>query len=281
MSSTVVNGEEAGLGLDHLGLFAGEGDFPVLVARAARSRGISVTAVGIEGLTSPDLASTVSAMHWVKFGKFDTAVRLLVANGVSKLILAGRIKHSSIFQLVGIDARIRRLLTRLATRKANSILGEITQELEKDGIEVLDSTIFLRDCMPKAGLLTPACPVSEEIEQDIEFGLEHARKMASLDIGQTVVVKSMSVVAVEAMEGTSETILRGGRIAGEGTVVVKVHKPNQDRRFDVPVLGLKTIHKMIVAHSAALAMAAEEVLLFDRQKVIELAEKHGISVIAV
>ncbi|MBI3737403.1 LpxI family protein, partial [Candidatus Sumerlaeota bacterium] len=165
--------------------------------------------------------------------------------------------------------------------KANSILNVVTAELESENIHVLDSTLFLRSCLPGKELLTKACPPSEETQADIDFGYELAKQVAGLDIGQTVVVKSQSVVAVEAMEGTDAAIERAADIAGEGIVVVKVSKPQQDRRFDVPVLGLTTIEKLVKVRAAALAFSGGETLFFDEKEAVALAEANKITIIGV
>ncbi len=267
--------------LDRIGLLAGEGDFPLLIARAARERSVAVVAVGIRGVTSPRLEAEVDRMAWVRLGELDRVIQLLHEAGVGKTIMAGRIRHASIFDLGGIDGRGLRLLARLANKKADTILGALTEELSRERIEVLESTLFLRHCMPAQGLLTPSRPLSLAIRADVEFGLEHARRLAGLDIGQTVVVKSGAVVAVEAMEGTDATIRRAGEVAGPGCVVVKVSKPAQDRRFDVPVLGRTTVEHLVAARAVALAFPAREVLFFDQAEAVRLAEAEGISIAAV
>lgn len=269
------------LNIDNLGLLAGEGDFPLLVARAARSRSIPVTAVGIQGLTSPILENEVTTMHWIKFGQFDRAIRLLQSSGVRKLIMVGRVKHNQIFKLSSIDMRGLKLIARLANKKADSILGLVAEELAKENLELLDSSLFLRDCMPPSGLLTPKVRPTEDLRRDFEFGIEHARALAGLDIGQSIVVKSQSVVAVEAMEGTDATIERAGRIAGAGIVLCKVAKPRQDRRFDLPVLGLTTVRKLADVGAAGLAFPGGEVLFFDHEEAVALAERHKICILAV
>jgi hypothetical protein len=218
-------------------------------------------------------------MHWVEFGQFNRLIEQCHEAGIERAILAGRIRHQTIFQLGKIDWRGMKLLARTATRRADAILGAITEELAREKIEVLDSTMFLRDSMPAAGLLTPECPPSDEVAEDIEFGRPIASQLAGLDVGQTFVVKHKSVVAAEAMEGTNKTILRAGEIAGEGCVVLKVSKPNQDRRFDVPVVGLTTVEKMIQARCAALTIPGGEVLFFDQDEACALAARHGISIV--
>ena len=280
MSSPALKTSPSEVEIDHLGLIAGEGKFPFLIARAARSRSVPVTAIGVQGVTSPELEAEVDEMRWVKFGEFDQMIQHFHDSGISKAVMAGRIKHSSIFQLAQLDSRGRKLISKLVNKKADTVLSLVAQELESESIEVLDSTMFVQSCMPPPGLLTPRVPPSKEVQQDIDFATEHANGIAAMDIGQTVIVKSQTVVAVEAMEGTDKAIERAGQIAGEGTVVVKVGKPLQDKRFDVPVLGLRTIQKMGEAKSAALAFPGHKALFFDREESVELAQSHGITIIA-
>lgn len=268
------------LSIQRLGLLAGEGNFPKLLARAARDRGIEVTAVGVRGTTDPDLATLVDHMLWVDFGKFGRVIELFKDAAIEHMMMAGRVQHKSIFQLTKLDRRGLKVLARTPTRRANDVLGAVVDEFAGEGIEVLDSTVLLRECMPAPGLLTPAAPADHEVLCDIQFAQPIADGVAGLDIGQTVVVKQQAIVAVEAMEGTDEAILRAGTIAGPGCVVVKVSKPRQDRRFDVPVLGLTTLRKMVETQCRALAFPGHEALFFDREAACTLAEEHGISIVA-
>jgi DUF1009 family protein len=253
---------------------------PVMLANYEGWGQIGVTAIGIRGVTSPDLGREVSSMLWVEFGQFNRLIELCHEAGIHKAIMAGRIKHNSIFQLSRIDRRGIKLLARAASRKADALLGAITDELARENIEILDSTLFLRECMPPAGLLTPAAPPSAEVMEDINFGRPLAVSVAGLDIGQTIVVKQKTIVAVEAMEGTNETILRAGQLAGEGCVVVKVSKPRQDKRFDVPVLGLTTVRKLVQILASALAFPGGEAMFFEREAACELDAAHGITIFA-
>lgn len=267
--------------LSHLGLIAGEGQFPFLLARAARDRNISVTAIGINGITSPDLAREVDMMYWVDFGQFNRLIETCHQAGIQKAMMAGRIKHHSIFHLAKkIDLRGIKLLAKATSKRADAILGVITDELAKEKIEILDSTMLMRKCMPPSGLLTPSVAPSAEVLDDIHFGRPIATAVAGIDIGQTIVVKQKAVIAVEAMEGTDQTILRAGQIAGEGCVVIKVSKPRQDKRFDVPVIGVTTIEKLIRIRAAALAIPGGEALFFGREEACALAAEHGITIFA-
>jgi UDP-2,3-diacylglucosamine hydrolase len=280
MQPATVHELSAGIGLHNLGLIAGEGKFPFLLAKAAKDRNIFVTAIGIHGITSPDLTQEVDAMFWVEFGQFNRLIEVCHEAGIQKAVMAGRIKHHSIFQLAKIDRRGIKLLAKTASKKADALLGAITDELAREDIEILDSTLLLRECMPAAGLLTPTVPPSPTVMDDILFGRPLANSIAGLDVGQTIVVKHKSIVAVEAMEGTNQTILRAGEIAGEDCVVIKVSKPRQDRRFDVPVIGLTTIKKLITARCAALAIPGGEALFFERDEACALAAAHCITIYA-
>lgn len=280
MFSSTVCDHPTLTGLTHLGLIAGEGQFPFLLARAARDRKISVTAIGIHGITSLDLEREVDTMLWVEFGQFNRMIELAHEAGIHKAMMAGRIKHTSIFQLSKIDSRGIKLLAKSASKKADALLGAVTEELAKEDIEILDSTMLLRECMPPPGLLTPSAAPSQAVLDDIHFGRPIASAIAGLDVGQTLVVKHKSVVAVEAMEGTDETIVRAGSIAGEGCVVIKVSKPRQDKRFDVPVVGQTTVRKLAQIRAAALAFPGGEALFFEREAACALAADYGITLLA-
>lgn len=250
----------------------------MLLARAARSRGVSVTAVGVRGVTNPELASEVDHIHWIEFGQINRLIKACHESNVERVMLAGRIQHNSLFQLSHMDMRGVKLVARTKPRTADALLGSFTEELARENIEVMDSTMFLHECMPPSGLLTPGCPLDEEQQADLEFGRPLARSIAGHDIGQTIVVKQQTIVAVEAMEGTNLCILRAGEIGGPGCMVIKIQKPRQDRRFDVPVVGLTTIRKMVQAGATALCIPGEQVLFFDQKEACELAAEHGISI---
>jgi DUF1009 family protein len=280
MNQTAVSESPAPAGLNHIGLIAGEGDFPHMLARAARSRMIHVTAIGIRGITSPELAEEVDAMHWVEFGQFGKVIEYCHESQVMKAVMAGRIRHNSIFQLRKLDMRGVKLLARTPRKTANALLGAITEEFARENIEIIDSTIFLRECMPAPGLLTPRCQPDENVLADIEFARPIADQLAEMDIGQTLVVRDGTIVAVEAMEGTNLTIIRAGEVAGDGCTVIKTCKPSQDSRFDVPVLGLTTIKKLIQSRCQAIAFPGNEVLFFELEDSIELAQSRGITIYA-
>lgn len=267
-------------GLQHVGLIAGEGNFPLLIARSARTQNVSVTAIGIRDITDPELEELVDQMHWIDFGQVNRLITLCHESDIQHALLAGRIKHNNIFQLGKMDWRGVKMVARTTPRTADALLGSFTQELTNENIEVLDSTLFLREAMPPAGLLTPGHPTNEDFMTDLEFGQPIAHAIAGQDIGQTIVVKQQTIVAVEAMEGTNLCIKRAGDVAGSGCLVIKIAKPRQDSRFDVPVIGLTTIRYLASIQARGLAFPGGKVLFFDQEEAVALAEAHGITLYA-
>jgi UDP-2,3-diacylglucosamine hydrolase len=195
-------------------------------------------------------------------------------------MMAGRVPHNSIFQYRHFDARALKLIAKAVNRKADTLLGAVTAELEREGIEVLDSSLFLKSLMPPPGLLTGDRQPTEGEQDDIDFGWPIAKAVAGQDIGQSIVVKGRAVIAVEAMEGTDECIRRAGEVAGPGCIVIKVSKPAQDLRFDIPVIGKTTLKHMVEAGCTALAFSARESLLFDQDEVLRVASENNISILA-
>jgi DUF1009 family protein len=263
-----------------IGLIAGEGNFPLLLAEAARNEGVEIIAFGVHGLANEELRRHSIAMHSLKLTEFSKLFDFCRQYDVRHVVMAGRVPHSILLKQISFDPRIFKVLGGLANRKADTLLSAAVEEIEKEGIEVLDSTMFLSSCMPDPGLLTPRMRPTEEIMKDIEFGWPLAREAGRLDIGQTVAVKNGVVIAVEALEGTDGLIKRTYPLAGEGCVFVKVAKPRQDMRFDVPVIGLTTIRNLAAARAAALCVQAGRTLFFDRKEAIELAEQNRIAIIA-
>lgn len=263
-----------------IGLIAGRGAFPISFAQAARRNGHHVMALAVEGFASPELAEHVDEIYWLGIGQVDTLIRLCHENDISHLALAGKIDHVTLFNLGSVESRAFHLLERLSDRKAGSIVRALIQELESENIRVLDSSLFLKSLLPSEGLLTKNRPIRAAEQRDIEFAWPLAREIARLDIGQSVVAKDGVIVAVEGVEGTDETIRRAGHLAGRATVVVKVSRPRQDFRFDLPVVGLQTIRTMAEAGVSALAMCAGETLFFDQPEALALAERSDIGVIA-
>src|ERR1700751_2409546 len=260
------------------GLIAGNGDFPFLVLGGARSRGIEMAVIAIREEASQGLERVAKRLHWVSLGELSRTIELLHQEGVKHAVMAGQVKHNKIFSAIRPDWRLAKLLLSLPSKNTDSLIGAVARVLEDEGIELVDSTKFLGPLLPSPGVLTRRAPDEHETA-DIEYGRQIARQIAGLDLGQTVVVRDRACVAVEAMEGTDETIERAARIAGEGTlVVVKVSKPRQDMRFDVPVVGLKTVEVMQRCRVTALGMDAGRTLLFDRARVIAAADAAGIAI---
>lgn len=270
-------GGAAGASRSPLGLIAGNGQFPFLVADAARRQGRRVVAVGIREETFPELESRVDAMHWVSLGQLGRCIEALKSEGVSEAVMAGQVKHKQIFSGIVPDLKMMSLLARLAVKNTDSLIGAVADFLAEEGIRLLPSTDLLRDQMASPGAMTRGKPSKDE-RQDIEYGRKVARTLAGLDLGQTVVVKDRAAVALEAMEGTDEVIRRAGKLAGPGTTVVKVAKPRQDMRFDVPVVGAETVEVMREAAARVLALEAGRTLLLDKDRFLAQAESAGIAV---
>ena len=238
------------------GLIAGNGDFPFLVLEGARSRGIDMAVIAIREEASPAIEQAAARVHWVSLGELSRTIELLHEEGVKRAVMAGQVKHNKIFSSIRPDWRLAKLLFSLPAKNTDSLIGAVARVLEDEGIELVDSTKFLGPLLPEVGILTRRSPDVSEAA-DINYGREVAQKIAALDLGQTVVVRDRACVAVEAMEGTDETIERAARITGgQRLVVVKVSKPSQDMRFDVPVVGPKTIEVMRRSNATALAVDA-------------------------
>lgn len=260
------------------GLIAGNGDFPFLVLEGARNRGIEMAVIAIREEASPALERSAKRFHWISLGELSRGIDLLHQEGVTHAVMAGQVKHNKIFSSIRPDWRLAKLLFALPAKNTDSLIGAVARVLQDEGIELVDSTKFLGALLPALGILTRRSPDSSEAA-DIEYGRGIARQIVSLDLGQTVVVRDRACVAIEAMEGTDETIERAARIAGgQRLVVVKMSKRGQDMRFDVPVIGLKTIEVMRRAHATALAVDAGRTLLFDREALIRAADEASIAI---
>jgi len=260
------------------GLIAGNGDFPFLVLEGARSRGIEMVVIAIREEASPQLEQVGRRVHWVSLGELSRTIELLHQEGVKHAVMAGQVKHNKIFSSIRPDWRLAKLLFSLPAKNTNSLIGAVAGVLQEEGIDLVDSTKFLGPLLPGPGVLTRRAPDESEAA-DIAYGREIARQIAGLDLGQMVVVRDRACVAIEAMEGTDETIERAARIAGgQRLVVVKVSKPLQDMRFDVPVIGLATIEVMRRSNATALAIDAGRTLLFDRDELIRAANDAGIAI---
>jgi len=262
-------------------VIAGNGHFPFLVLDAARDQSIHPLVVAIREEASPELDRHASAIHWLSLGEVAKLLGLLATERINKVVLAGQVKHAQLFSSIPPDGMVSQALEGLDRKNTDALIGAFVRMLEQRGIEVVDSTLFLKPLLPEAGPLTPRLPDPSE-EADIIYGREVAKQLAGLDIGQTVVVADRACVAVEAMEGTDSTIERAASLSnGRRLVVVKVSKPAQDMRFDVPVVGLKTIQVMSRANATALAVDAGKTLLFERQLMLEEANRVGIAVVGM
>jgi len=260
------------------GLIAGNGRFPFLVLEGARSQGIEMAVIALKEEASPELEQVAKRLHWVSLGELSKAIELMQREGVKRAVMAGQVKHNKIFSAIRPDWKLAKLLFSLPRKNTDSLIGAVAKVLEEEGIQLVDSTLFLKPLLPEAGVLTRRAP-NEHEAADMEYGLVVARWLAGMDIGQTVVIADRACVAVEAMEGTDETIARAARFAnGKPLVVVKVSKPQQDMRFDVPVVGLPTVKGMGEAGATALAIDASRTLLFDRIRLIETADAAGIAI---
>jgi hypothetical protein len=259
-------------------LIAGNGQFPFLVLQAARDQGIDMAVIAIREEASPDLEKVAARLHWVSLGELSRTLELLHEEGITRAVMAGQVKHNKIFSSIRPDWKLAKLLLSLPLKNTDSLIGAVARVLQSEGVELVDSTLFLKPLVPAPGVLTRRAPDEREAG-DIAYGREIARQIAGLDLGQTVVIRDRACVAVEAMEGTDEAIERAARIVDGGSlIVVKVSKPRQDMRFDVPVVGLKTVEVMQRCRVTALAMDAGRTLLFDRARVIAAADAAGIAI---
>jgi hypothetical protein len=266
-----------------LGLIAGNGRFPFLVLDAARAMGHEVTIIAANEETSTELNDAAARahvnIHWISIGQLGTCISLLKAAGVSHAVMAGQVKHTKIFAgTIVPDRTFLSVLRKLSFFSTDGLIGAVAEVLRDHGIELLDSTALLEPLLAKPGVLSGRAPDEWE-QKDFEFGYRMADAIAALDIGQTIAVKHLAVVAVEAMEGTDEVIGRAGYLAGPGVRIVKVAKPEQDMRFDVPVIGLATIQAMRVAGASALSIDAGKTLVFDGDAVRRSADEAGIAIV--
>jgi UDP-2,3-diacylglucosamine hydrolase len=263
-----------------LGLIAGNGRFPFLVAAGARRAGRRVVTVAIREETAPELAQEVDELHWVSLGQLGKCIDALRQGGATEAVMAGQVQHRRIFSNIVPDLKLLSLLARLAVKNTDSLIGAVADFLEKEGIRLLPSVIFLEDQLATAGPMTRRKASRSEMES-VAYGVEIASALTRLDLGQTVVVKDRAAVALEAMEGTDEAIRRAGTIAGKGIVVVKLAKPKQDMRFDVPVVGSRTLETMAEAGATVLAVEAGKTLLFDKPELLADADRRGLVVVGV
>jgi len=262
-----------------IGLIAGGGNFPILFAQAAQQEGKKVIAVAHQGETRPELGSWVDKIFWIRLGEFGKLIQILKKEEVKEVIMAGGIDKKKMFSKIHPDLKGLLLLAKMGHRKDDYILRTVASELEREGFRVYPSTALLPSLLAPSGVLTKRHPTAEE-ERDIEFGWTLAKELGKLDIGQCLVVRNGAVVAVEAIEGTDETIRRGGQLARENAVVIKVSKPFQDLRFDLPAVGEQTIQNMHEVKASVLAIEAHKTLIFDREATVRLADRHRITIVS-
>lgn len=266
--------------IQKLGLIAGNGKFPILFARAAKLKKIQVIAAGIRGDTEFYFPILVDRFAWFHPGELRKVFQYFKEADVRKVIMAGQVNPKNLFdQKVAMDEEFKALFAALNDRKADTIFKAVADRLESHGMELLDSTILLQDYLAPKGTLTKRAPTISELE-DIQFGFAIAKQMGGIDIGQTVVVKEKAILAIEAMEGTDRAIVRGCTIAQKGAVVVKTSKPKQDSRFDVPVIGPKTISAMLKGKGGCLAIESGKTLVIEMEETLRIANRAGICIVA-
>ncbi len=262
---------------ENIGLIAGKGQFPLLFARAAREHGASIIAVAHRGETDPALASLVQACHWIYVGQLGKIIRIFKAAGVRTAVMAGGISRGRLFREFRPDLRALKVIRQAGAGQDDRLLRAVAAELAQEGVTIAPSTMFLEELLAGPGRLSRRAPTPEEL-RDIDLGFRVAKELGRLDLGQCVVVRRQVVVALEAVEGTDAAIRRGGQLAGPGAVVVKMSKPGQDLRFDVPAVGLGTIRAMQEAQAAVLAIEAGKTLIFDAPEMLQAADALNIAV---
>jgi DUF1009 family protein len=262
------------------GLIAGNGRFPFLVLEGARAEGVEMAVAAIKEETDASIEKLARVVEWISVGHLNKLIKFFKREGVTHAIMAGQVKHVQIFKLNALpDLRMAKMLARLKRRNTDALIGAVCHELESEGIRLMDSTTFLQPLLARAGVLTKRSPDKNE-QADIEYGLHVATELARLDLGQTIVVKNQAVVALEAMEGTDATIRRASELVkGRPLTVIKVAKPNQDMRFDVPVIGLNTMATLKECNVTAMSLTADKTLIFDREETLTLANQNKISIV--
>ena len=266
---------------ESIGVIAGSGKLPELMAREARKKGYKIAVCAIKGETDEQVSSWADSVEWTRLGELGRLVRFFKREGVKEAVMGGKITKTNLFKgEVKPDLEMIKVLATAKNHSDDSLLGAIANYLNKQDISILDSTVFLTDeTLPQRGVLSKRKPTQEEAD-DIEFGWHLAKQAGGLDIGQTVVVKKKAILAVEAIEGTDEAILRGGALGRGGAVVVKVAKPDQDMRFDVPAIGLGTLEALVRSQARVLAFEAGKTIFLDRKEFLEGANRNGIAIVA-
>jgi UDP-2,3-diacylglucosamine hydrolase len=265
---------------EKFGLIAGNGRFPFLVLEGARAEGVGMAVAAIKEEADPAIEPLAAALEWISVGHLNKLIKFFKREGVTHVIMAGQVKHVQIFKLNALpDLRMARMLARLKRRNTDALIGAVANELESEGVRLIDSTTFLQPLIAREGLLTKRSLTKHELA-DIEYGAHVAHELGRLDLGQTIVVKNQAVVAIEAMEGTDATIRRASELVrGRSLTVVKVAKPNQDMRFDVPVIGVQTVETLTACKVTAMSITADKTLIFDREQTLAAAAHERIAIV--
>lgn len=266
--------------IKRLGIIAGNGDLPVILASEASSNGVGVVSIAFTENSAKLLRPFSTAVYQYGIGEVGKILKCLKNEGVMEVVMVGKVEKKLLFQNPKFDLKAIKILSQLRNRNDDTIMFAIVNELEKEGIRVIDQMFFLKNLFPPKGLMTRGIPDESENE-DIKYGFKIAKGIAGFDIGQTVVVKNQTVLSIEAIEGTDEAIRRGCSLCDGGAVIVKVAKPEQDMRFDVPTIGVKTIEAMVEGRASVLAIEAEKTMVVNKDEVIKVAEKNGVSITAV
>ncbi|MBW2305871.1 MAG: UDP-2,3-diacylglucosamine diphosphatase LpxI [Deltaproteobacteria bacterium] len=264
--------------MQKIGMIAGYGEHPIIFAKNARLNDVEVVAIALKEQTSPLLAEHVDTIHWISIGQLGRLIKLFKKEKITRAVMVGKIKKTLMFSNIRMDIKGISLWSRLSNRGDDAILRAVAEELENEGIILEDNTPFIVPLLSESGLMTKRHLTSRE-KEDVMFGWKLAKEIGNLDIGQCVVVKDLTVLAIEAIEGTDQAILRGGQLGGRGVLVIKVSKPNQDMRFDVPVVGAQTIRTMQQVGASVLVVETGRTLMFEREEMIRLANEANISIL--
>ncbi|HNY11985.1 MAG TPA: UDP-2,3-diacylglucosamine diphosphatase LpxI [Candidatus Wallbacteria bacterium] len=267
--------------MDSFGLIAGAGRFPLIFAEEAKTQGIHLVVIALKDIASPDIEKIADRVHWISVGELQRLIDILKTESVKEVVMAGKIQKTLLYSgTIAFDARLKLLLSKIDNNNDDSILLALVNEIQSEGITVCESTKYVNKLLIQDGVLT-SDELRETEWQDVYYGWNIAKQIAGLDIGQTVIVKDRAVLAVEAIEGTDEAISRGGALGKGGVVVAKVSKPNQDKRFDMPVIGMNTINVMLKAGAVTLVVDAGKTIFLDKENVINFARSKGVRIVAL
>jgi len=266
--------------VERCGLIAGAGRFPLIFAEEAKRQGKYLVVVALQGIASHEIEKIADRVYWQSVGQLQKLIDNFKAESITEVIMAGKIPKTILYSDISLDNRLKSIFSKINNNNDDSILLALVHEIESEGMKIQDSTTFLSKLLIPKGVITHG-ELLESEWQDVNYGFSIAKQIAGLDIGQTVVVKNKAVLAVEAIEGTDEAICRGGKLGNGGVVVAKVSKPNQDKRFDMPVIGTDTINVMIKAGAKTLVVDAGKTIFLDKEKVIDMAQSKGLKIVAI